>query len=470
MRIRVLLTLSLILLSIGYAYGEQSVVDGQIDSTDTVVATGSIPDQVDADNGRLQKYMRSSIATMMVFHPEDEFAPDIKDAFLVIPTPDKYNDHTIAPRSISYDDLFIRGKSRKGLFKEKYGNVLKKKEIQRNGAAIEYYLNNMGIAKILVAKWFNMRGDSLHNATFDMELVKERGLYNASVIDVEIAEHTARGLSMLADAGEELIGNTYLLVNDMTYITAEQRAEAAKISIAILGGILGGLAGSSSLGNDIYNTSAQIADSFTGFTVKNHSYLMRLVWNDSIASIFYNNYYTDIPNPDKITAFLLDSTTFKMEYVAHEFESGSKTTLKGQYDRHDLIKIICTRSIDKNVAALQLQYEDFKVKTPITDVIYDEKGKAIGYVAQIGMKEGITEKSRFEVLDRRFNEEKNQTEYKRVAVLKPVKGKIWDNRYMAFEEQELGSDLKYTTFRKVSGNEIYPGMLIVEGKYKKVKK
>jgi len=39
---------------------------------------------------------------------------------------------------------------------------------------------------------------------------------------------------------------------------------------------------------------------------------------------------------------------------------------------------------------------------------------------------------------------------------------IWDNRYMAKEEGAPGSELKYTTFKRISGRDFYPGMLIRE--------
>lgn len=45
------------------------------------------------DKGVLQKYRRSALATMMVHHPEDEFGKDIKDAYVEIPIPDKYDGH-----------------------------------------------------------------------------------------------------------------------------------------------------------------------------------------------------------------------------------------------------------------------------------------------------------------------------------------------------------------------------------------
>ena len=93
----------------------------------------------------------------------------------------------------------------------------------------------------------------------------------------------------------------------------------------------------------------------------------------------------------------------------------------------------------------------------------------MGYNIKIGLKEGITEKSKFQVVEKRFDPETNRTSYKYVATIKPEKGKIWDNRYNAAEEQAEGSDRSYTTFKKVSGGEILPGMLSIEGKYRKVK-
>ena len=39
---------------------------------------------------------------------------------------------------------------------------------------------------------------------------------------------------------------------------------------------------------------------------------------------------------------------------------------------------------------------------------------------------------------------------------------IWDNRFMAEYEKEEGSELNYTTFEKVKGKNLYPGMLIRE--------
>lgn len=60
--------------------------------------------------------------------------------------------------------------------------------------------------------------------------------------------------------------------------------------------------------------------------------------------------------------------------------------------------------------------------------------------AYIGLKEGVTEKSRFEVLEAELSKEGKMT-YKRVGVIQPKENLIWDNRYMASEEQAYGSTL-----------------------------
>jgi hypothetical protein len=114
---------------------------------------------------------------------------------------------------------------------------------------------------------------------------------------------------------------------------------------------------------------------------------------------------------------------------------------------------VCTRAIDRSITELQQHFDEFKVFSPLMsiDPLY----------AYIGMKEGVNEDSRYEVLERTVNAE-GRTEYKRVGIIKPEKGKIWDNRFMAADDNLEGSDLEYTTFKKVSGKNFYPGMLIRE--------
>ena len=413
-------------------------------------------------------YRRNSLATVLVYHPEDEFGGEIYKAFDSLPIPDKYDDHTIEGSRI-INNRSIWGVQRKdsGYYKATYGHQLTAAELKANALHTEKLLNDAQMAKKMVAKWFGFHGNSASGATFNTELVQQRGQYNANDLDVALALQTTRGLYTLSDAGEELLNNTYILVNDITYITAEQEAEAAKVAMGVIGGLLDAFTGGHS-GRDLAKAGAAIADSFTGFKVKTHSYLYQLEWNDSIAAIFYQFYYTAKPDSEKVQAFLDDKTTFRVKYVAHEYEFDKKSVLKGKYSRTELVRTICARSMDKNIVALGKQYEDFKVKTPVYQVLENGRGKIEGYAAKIGMKEGITEASKFQVIQRMQDPETGKTTYKYIATVKPKKGAIWDNRYNAVLEQADGATLPYTTFTKVSGGEILPGMLLIEGKYRKV--
>ena len=412
-------------------------------------------------------YRRNSLATMLVYHPEDEFGPEIYKAFDSLPVPDKYDDHVISDMRV-IDNSTVEGLLRGGgYYKATYGHQLTPSELKANAQHTEDLLNDAEMAKWLVAKWFNMQGESVDDVVFDTKLVQERGQYNANDLDVALALQTTRGVATLSDAGEELLGQTFVLVNDITYITAEQEAQAAKTAMNVIGGLFDAFTGGSA-GRDIAKAGAAIADSFTGFKVKTHSYLYELVWNDSIAAIFYQFHYTDKPDAQKIQAFLDDKTTYRLRYVAHEYEFDKKSVLKGQYSRTELVRTICARSMDKNIVALGKQYEDFKVKTPVYQILSDDRGRISGYAAKIGMKEGITESSKFQVIQRVEDPKTGKTTYKYVASVKPVKGNIWDNRYNAVLEEADGATLPYTTFTKTAGGEILPGMLLVEGKYTKV--
>lgn len=422
--------------------------------------------KIDSYNETVQQrmtYDRSSLAVAMILHTEDEFGQDIRVAFEAMPFPDKYDNHDVGLRVI--DNAAITGVAKKqnGLIKARYGKKLNANDVQKNADALLGILNDAHVANYMIAKWFGLYESDVCN----MNLIKERGQYNATELDVAIAKQSVRGLSMLSDAGEMLIANTYLLINDMTYVTAEERAAAAKGVMSVVGELADVIFGTS-IFSDLAETGSAIADSFTGFSVKNHSYLFRLNWNDEIAAIFYNEYYMTEPNPTLLDKFLKDER-FSLSYVAHEYEFGEKNAVKGKYDRHDLVKMVCTRSIDKNIAALQLQYEDFKVKTPIHEVVLNQKGKVQGYAVKIGLKEGITEKSSFQVVCKEVDPETNKTTYRYVATVKPVRGHLWDNRYMAAEEKDAGSELTYTLLKKTSGGEILPGMLVIEGKYSKIK-
>ena len=60
-----------------------------------------------------ETYRRNSLATVLVYHPEDEFGGEIYKAFDSLPIPDKYDDHTIEGSRI-INNRSIWGVQRKG--------------------------------------------------------------------------------------------------------------------------------------------------------------------------------------------------------------------------------------------------------------------------------------------------------------------------------------------------------------------
>lgn len=392
------------------------------------------------------KYRRSSLYTMLITHPSQTFGKDIQDVFLNMPTPDKFDNHDLNVK-ICRSDVIHKGN-----------------RDEEEWLPLTNFLSRNVVAKRLVSKWFDR--DKV-TGSFDMNLVAQRGYYDASALDVQLAKASVYGVGLLADAGEELIGNTFVLVNDIRYVDREKKGKLwgaiLQSAGAIAGAAVGGDTGESlkSLGESMKD----IADRIAGFRVIVTSYLYRLDWGEEMADKFYRNYYTTTETKDavRIAAFEEDSLSFRLLYIGSQIVDSGKTSMNGleaannDVLKSEMIRKVCTRALDKSVAELQKRHEEFKVKVPILKV-------EPVITAQIGLKEGITPQSKFEVLEQ-YVDVNGRTRYKRVGVVKP-EGKIWDNRYMAVEEKADGAELKETRFKKVSGGTFYPGMLLKEMKFK----
>jgi hypothetical protein len=314
----------------------------------------------------------------------------------------------------------------------------------------------------VVARWFNRE---MATGACDMNLIQTRGNYDASIMDYNVAKQTARGSVILADAGEQLLNNTFVIVNDISYIDKEKRAKKTGVIFSAIAQTSQTVAETSQNNDtkelsqsiaDLSNTISDISDLIAGFTVNITSYLYQLEWNEENAAIFYNNYYfaKGEKNEAKKRAFENDSNFFSLKYVGKYTVKSSKTVLRGTQSNEDVIRKVCARALDENIVGLQRKFEAFKIKSPII-----VNGDSIS--SPIGMKEGITFASKFEVLEK-IQDENGKTHYKRVGIVKPIAYKIWDNRYMAMEEEAENANLQFTQFKVVSGKDFYSGMMIRE--------
>ena len=371
-------------------------------------------------------YRRSSLYTMMIHEPSRQYAEEISKTFLGSPIPEKFNDHNLVNRSIEH-----------GVPPEILSRDEKIKKQEEN---ISNFLSQNKVARDIVAKWFNRSSDG----AFNMDLVAERGSYNASEMDVKFAMSTERGLALLADAGEELIKNTFVVVNDFDYISKEEVANMTLKGIALFKEV-------KALVNDEEPDTTNksflelgIAVAGKGYVVRTTSYLYQLDWNDSVAAVFYNEYWMDKTSLNRAKKITFDnSDLFQFKLVGRETAwADLQSTIFTTKTEEELISIATVRAIDHVIAKLQRKYEVFRTKTPLfnTDPLS----------AKIGMKEGLEKGDKFEVLEQ-VMDKKGRTFYKKRGEIKVDKEHIWDNRFMAAEEHQVTDNLipaeDYTIFK-----------------------
>ncbi len=381
-------------------------------------------------------YERSSLCMMLLKHSGKEFGNEIQYVFSRMQIPDRFNDHSLGVRLVSFAE-----------------------ENREPEVNIESFNRQVNIGKRMVSKWFCRNKKT---GKMNMDLIRERGLYNSTKSDEDIARSQLAGIDLIQDAGESLINNTYLVFNDIRYIDHSNGLGIFKDVLNVTANMAQIWLASETVSDDdnpfenpLLSSFNATLDQIKSFKVSITSYLYRLEWNDELANTFYSQYYIDDTDYDtrKFEAFKNDKSSFRLVFVGKVKSSAANMSMRGTTTPEQLITKVCTRAVDKNIAKLQKEYPDFRIKAPL---ISTEPIKAY-----IGMKEDVEESSKFEVLERRINK-KGKVEYKRVGVIKPVKGKIWDNTYWAKEEETEGSGLDATYFEKVSGDDFYPGMLIRE--------
>lgn len=396
----------------------------------------------------IAQYNRASIYPIYVFHPGTRMADEIVSTCLDMPIPDKYNDHRLSVRA-------LQGLSVKA----------KEKEVQ---AALVDFMQKNQVGKRLVAKWFERKKATGECFT---DLIASRAAYSVSAREMMQAQYTVSGMPVLRDADEELIPNTFVLVSDISYIDKEEKALMASGVFFMVGtaaeaaGGIASASGSSSgssigdLAKSVSDLGGSISDMVAGFTVDISTYLFQLKWDAQTANDFYQKYYCDSTSLslEKKRAFENDKTTFGVEYIGSYTARSDKAVLRGLHSPEDVFRKVLMRAQDKNIVALQRKYPQFKVTDVVSAVLPNNEVEV-----QIGLKEGVSAKSKYEVLERVYGND-GQISYVRRGVLKPVAEQIWDNRYMSVEEEAPNATLGATRF-KLTGdaNHVYAGMLVRE--------
>lgn len=434
-----------------------------------LVVSVSAQRQVDS----LSQYHRSSLYSILIKHSQLPYGESIDSAFMVMPVPDKFNDHNLGVRSFESSAK-----------KVKKAADNKKKDVQ-NLADIQTFFEAQSTAKSLVSKWFNRDAST---GVCDMNLISERGFYDASQLDIRLAEQSTRGKAQLADAGDKLIGNTYVLVNDITFVDRGEVSQGVGTGLRVLGLLAGAILGTDV--SDLTNATASMVENIDGFKVNITSYLYRLAWDEDKLWDFYSRFYADesysesdrLANRDRFNSIAGNDPLYSLEFVGKTTTSAGNMSSKyfATQSKADQMLKVCTRAIDKSIVQLQREYDEFKVNVPIYRI--NEDGSVD---VQIGLKEGVNIKSEYDVLMPEEDED-GRLFYTKIGSIRPVKGKIWDNRFGAMEDAEaLANDksakadedaeggnayLEATTFKVITGgNRIVPGCLVREATIKRVK-
>lgn len=377
------------------------------------------------------RYHKSSIYSIMLKHENQEYCDELVACFNKIPIPEKFSNHNLSVRVFKAGILEESDTTNAANQKTHIDALLKKNAIGRR----------------LVAKWFNYS----KAGTFNPQMILDRGYYNVSAEDIALSARTYNGeQGVLYDAGKELIGHTYVLVNDIRY-GDKRSAKEKRMSVAI--GIGTALSVIPFVGQGIMAGAGILTNDYSGFNVTVTSYLYRLKWDKEVENGFYQLYYTATPDAEKKQAFAKDKELFSLEYIGDYTVHSSNSNFKGINGREEQIRKVCTRAIDKAIAQLQKKHPQFRVRTPLSSIS--------PITAQIGLREDVEENSKYEVLEVGETED-GRTTYKRVAVIKPKKGAIWDNRYLAEFDDDYNAAIKATEFELVSGSIPHDGVLIRE--------
>ncbi|MBK9291487.1 MAG: hypothetical protein IPM52_07665 [Bacteroidetes bacterium] len=350
------------------------------------------------------QYNRNALTVMVLDAGSSEVRPFL---YLIdsLRIPDKFFDHQLSHKVLQLPDgrrsLMMRDTVRK-IFAS---------------ASLERFLTSQRVANQIVAKWFSRRDDG----SFGVELLSERGLYNATDNAALVATASKRGRAALADMGMDLVDRSYLVLLDFPrLLTMEEMYERD----------------STPAGQRIMN----------GFIGTMNAYVFKLDFNEQEAATFFDNLWVSDDSPDKaerVKAF--DNYQFKLkplhvfteEISATQLNPGQKFAPRQQRTADQLLRSMLEGGFNNVILRLEGAQDEFRVKA----MIHDVKPIAI----KIGRKEGLRFDQRYFVYENR--QDRHGNIYKsRQGVIRAMS--VADNRSIATGET------KPSYFYQVAGHKI----------------
>ena len=360
-------------------------------------------------NGQMKEYNRNSLTILLV--EGGKYSSELKNAMNTVVVPEKFDNNMLDKRILPE---------------------------MSNSEAVRKQLETMKVPNEIFSKWFSRSNDG----KFDMSVVYNRGLYNASDADVIRASAAKLGMAKLKDAGEKLIKQSYVLVlcfgsiKTMEQVYDEMDAARKKTAKAL---------------NKEFKPVARTKNGYKGEVA---GFLFRLSDVAQTMDNFYSNMWIyDGDAPDVVAAKrqMFDTTLFKLAkvttatttYEASQYNTGE------QKSKSELFSMLVNGSVHNLVKTFENSVEEWKVRTALYSVF--------PLRAKIGTKENLTVEDRYFVYEFRMDKN-NQVYADRRGVVRAKK--VVNNSYVA--QGNTDENLRNTTskFYQVAGHKLEPGMFL----------
>lgn len=342
-------------------------------------------------------YDRSSLTLFYLKFPENH-ADELADVFPKIKFTDKFNNNNLS-------ELIIEAPFNRANVKPQ--NALKS------------YLEEKGVGKQIVGLWYNRQDDGM----MSMDLIFERGRFNATDAAYLKAQATKRGEAMLKDYGNRLIAKSYILVIDFKSVQTMKEAKVKQLR---------------------------------GWKAAAEGYLFKVEYNEQTQNALYDCwiYPDDTPEvkAEKLKKF--QALNIPISYVTKTSVNITSSQpapdtqlgkLVKQKSMDQLLVELVQKAYDETLYFLEKNFEDFMVKTTIY--------KVRPIRAKIGKKEGLKCDHRYFAYEYVWDEKTNSVKPKYRGVVRAT-SKIVDNRQIATGEMPTSK------FYQTAGRRLRTGYLL----------
>lgn len=355
------------------------------------------------------RYDRNALSIMLLEN-QSKYNSDLKVAAEQLVVPGKYDDHLLLQRTIV------------------------------SGSATGELTNSISQSTIgnqVLAKWFSKKADG----EFDMGLIGERGLYNATSDDFRKASASKIGMDKVKDAGAALVDNSYIQVLEFTKVQSMEEyyneTDAANRARAARDGTV----------------FKPVDRTQNGYKAELKAHLFRI--DPSYRDTLFNAMWIYADDPEHVKAYkrsLFNGYRFAFSYVmsttttseAVQYNPGQLTAPKVQLSRQELFTNLINKAVELSLYGIESAYEPFRVKTALAEVR--------PLKAKIGTKEGLAVDQRFFVLENVLNAS-GETESKRMGVI--YVSSVAENAVLA-----NSSNIPLSRFYQTAGKKLDAGMTL----------